>query len=394
MSAGHIALVTETYPPEINGVALTIARLASGLRARGHTVSLVRPRRRGDTADAQTTFTAGLPLPGYRAVRCGLPAGGALRGRGGSAVPTSSTWQRRGPSASRRCAPRTRSGSPWSAAFTPISIGTSSTTAPAGCGAPSWRTCGGSGRGSQIRLDDILHRRVDAVADRAFHRSLRPPAEAEGQRHGGDVGGEAEAGSHRAAVDGGRVEDPAGLGVDDAHVDRNAGLLEADHGERAGRALGLERGDGAADQQLGALDLADRGGSLLLHATGAAEVLLGHHVLDVLALEDDEAVGVDERVREHVRHAAADRPGLLNLHVERHDDDALLRTVHGLVLRPIDRRAGVAAGDAGGATRCKDDDRHETGERGAGHGAPPLERRQSGHRRRASVRDALRHPLF
>ena len=79
MSAAHIALVTETYPPEINGVALTIARLASGLRARGHTVSLVRPRRRADTADAQSTFAAGLALPGYRAVRCGLPAGGALR---------------------------------------------------------------------------------------------------------------------------------------------------------------------------------------------------------------------------------------------------------------------------------------------------------------------------
>jgi len=75
---GHIALVTETYPPEINGVALTIARLANGLRARGHVVSMVRPRRRGDTADARTTLTAGMPLPGYRSVRFGLPAGGAL----------------------------------------------------------------------------------------------------------------------------------------------------------------------------------------------------------------------------------------------------------------------------------------------------------------------------
>lgn len=79
MTAAHIALVTETYPPEINGVALTIARLANGLRARGHIVSLVRPRRRGDAADAQTTLTAGLALPGYRAVRFGLPARDALR---------------------------------------------------------------------------------------------------------------------------------------------------------------------------------------------------------------------------------------------------------------------------------------------------------------------------
>jgi glycosyltransferase involved in cell wall biosynthesis len=78
MMTGHIALVTETYPPEINGVALTLARLANGLRARGHVVSMVRPRRRGDTADARTMLTAGLPLPGYRSVRFGLPAGGAL----------------------------------------------------------------------------------------------------------------------------------------------------------------------------------------------------------------------------------------------------------------------------------------------------------------------------
>jgi glycosyltransferase involved in cell wall biosynthesis len=79
MKRAHVAIVTETYPPEINGVALTLARLTNGLRARGHRVSLVRPRRRGDAADAQTTLTAGLPLPGYRGLRFGLAAGGALR---------------------------------------------------------------------------------------------------------------------------------------------------------------------------------------------------------------------------------------------------------------------------------------------------------------------------
>ena len=87
MTAAHIALVTETYPPEINGVALTVARLANGLRARGHAVTMVRPRRRGDTADVQTTLTAGLAFPGYRSVRFGLPAGDALR----------TTWTRRRP---------------------------------------------------------------------------------------------------------------------------------------------------------------------------------------------------------------------------------------------------------------------------------------------------------
>ena len=42
----HICVVTETYPPEINGVALTLARLLDGLQARGYALSLVRPRRK------------------------------------------------------------------------------------------------------------------------------------------------------------------------------------------------------------------------------------------------------------------------------------------------------------------------------------------------------------
>ena len=41
----RIALVTETYPPEVNGVATTIERVVEGLRERGHHLKLVRPRR-------------------------------------------------------------------------------------------------------------------------------------------------------------------------------------------------------------------------------------------------------------------------------------------------------------------------------------------------------------
>lgn len=78
MSDARIALVTETYPPEINGVALTLARLVDGLRARGHEVSLVHPRRRGDTPAVDTTLATGLPIPGYRELRFGLPARAAL----------------------------------------------------------------------------------------------------------------------------------------------------------------------------------------------------------------------------------------------------------------------------------------------------------------------------
>jgi glycosyltransferase involved in cell wall biosynthesis len=80
----HICLVTETYPPEINGVSLTLAHLVKGLLALGHTVSVVRPRQRSiDCSDRKydcyTILVRGLPLPGYQGLQFGLPAGGPLR---------------------------------------------------------------------------------------------------------------------------------------------------------------------------------------------------------------------------------------------------------------------------------------------------------------------------
>jgi glycosyltransferase involved in cell wall biosynthesis len=80
----HVCVVTETYAPEINGVALTLGHLVDGLRARGHVVSVVRPRQRvADTAvtspDPAVTLVRGVPLPGYEALRFGLPAGARLR---------------------------------------------------------------------------------------------------------------------------------------------------------------------------------------------------------------------------------------------------------------------------------------------------------------------------
>jgi glycosyltransferase involved in cell wall biosynthesis len=80
----HICIITETYPPEVNGVAFTLAHLADGLFARGHTVSVVRPHRRAsDRPDCRcgptTTLVPGLPLPWYRELQVGLPAGGVLR---------------------------------------------------------------------------------------------------------------------------------------------------------------------------------------------------------------------------------------------------------------------------------------------------------------------------
>ncbi|MFT3959950.1 glycosyltransferase family 4 protein [Propionivibrio sp.] len=70
----RIAYVTETYPPEINGVALTVERTVGFLRARGHDVDLIRPQQRGETRrpDREEWLTAGIPLPMYPELRCGL----------------------------------------------------------------------------------------------------------------------------------------------------------------------------------------------------------------------------------------------------------------------------------------------------------------------------------
>ncbi|PYC27542.1 glycoside hydrolase [Aquipseudomonas alcaligenes] len=69
----HIALVSETFPPEINGVANTLGRLCQGLRERGHRLQLVRPRQADeDTAgDDDLLLTRGWPLPGYAGLQWG-----------------------------------------------------------------------------------------------------------------------------------------------------------------------------------------------------------------------------------------------------------------------------------------------------------------------------------
>jgi glycosyltransferase involved in cell wall biosynthesis len=82
-AALHIAVVTETYPPEVNGVAMTTGRLLDGLVRRGHRVMLVRPRQgRADHARDSRSFSEMLvrsvPLPQYAGLRIGLPATASL----------------------------------------------------------------------------------------------------------------------------------------------------------------------------------------------------------------------------------------------------------------------------------------------------------------------------
>lgn len=83
----NVVLVTETYAPEINGVAMTLGRLVDGLAARGHRVTVVRPRQRHESPRFSVTQRLacrqvrlpGVPIPGYPQLRLGLPAGGRLR---------------------------------------------------------------------------------------------------------------------------------------------------------------------------------------------------------------------------------------------------------------------------------------------------------------------------
>jgi len=78
-----IALVTETFPPEINGVAMTFGVIARELGQRGHELVVYRPRR-SDLPSApcpayREVPMPGIPIPGYGLLRLGLPAGRTLR---------------------------------------------------------------------------------------------------------------------------------------------------------------------------------------------------------------------------------------------------------------------------------------------------------------------------
>jgi glycosyltransferase involved in cell wall biosynthesis len=78
----RVAVVTETWPPEVNGVSTSIAQLVAGLQRRDHEVQLVRPRQIGDGTDRDTegafgpraqVLTRGLPIPRYPELRLGVP---------------------------------------------------------------------------------------------------------------------------------------------------------------------------------------------------------------------------------------------------------------------------------------------------------------------------------
>lgn len=81
----RVTLVTETYPPEVNGVALTVQSLVEGLVRLGHEVTLIRNATAGEAPGEQRDGPVrvlrmrSLPLPRYPGLRIGLPFAGRLR---------------------------------------------------------------------------------------------------------------------------------------------------------------------------------------------------------------------------------------------------------------------------------------------------------------------------
>ena len=75
----RIAVVTETWPPEVNGVAVTLAKLVQGLRARNHDVQLIRPRQNkidevSSDSQLEEVLMRGMPIPRYPQLKLGLPS--------------------------------------------------------------------------------------------------------------------------------------------------------------------------------------------------------------------------------------------------------------------------------------------------------------------------------
>ena len=78
MTAERICIITETFAPEVNGVANTLSHLVKGMLSQGIQVLVIRPRQHkndsGNTSDAfQTVTLPGLPIPGYDQLKFGLP---------------------------------------------------------------------------------------------------------------------------------------------------------------------------------------------------------------------------------------------------------------------------------------------------------------------------------
>jgi len=68
----RVLIVTDTYPPDINGVARTLNTLGEGLFRRGHHVAVVTTVEATEPGGLPRHVMYSLPLPGYPGLRMGL----------------------------------------------------------------------------------------------------------------------------------------------------------------------------------------------------------------------------------------------------------------------------------------------------------------------------------
>lgn len=71
----RIEVVTDTFVPDINGVAISLGRLCAGLRELGHRVEIIRS---GKAVGEYETSVLSWPLPGYWEIKVGAPLPGEL----------------------------------------------------------------------------------------------------------------------------------------------------------------------------------------------------------------------------------------------------------------------------------------------------------------------------
>jgi phosphatidylinositol alpha 1,6-mannosyltransferase len=73
----RIAIITESFPPDVNGVAHCVVRVAEHLARKGHHPLVIAPESGRPAADGQFPFPVervpSVPLPGYPTFRLGLP---------------------------------------------------------------------------------------------------------------------------------------------------------------------------------------------------------------------------------------------------------------------------------------------------------------------------------
>jgi glycosyltransferase involved in cell wall biosynthesis len=69
----RLMLITDTYPPDINGVARSLSTFAAGLSARGHEVEIVTTVPADDASETMRRHVVmAMPLPGYPGLRIGI----------------------------------------------------------------------------------------------------------------------------------------------------------------------------------------------------------------------------------------------------------------------------------------------------------------------------------